>query len=141
MPLTPAQSSAAAFLGRGWAFPVQIGPAGEPGLVSDEEDIRQSILIILATNPGERVMRPEFGAGLNSFVFEPVNIGTMTRVQNRVRDALVDWEARIDVLDVRVAADGTERNRLNIDLDYRVRATNALHNLVYPFYLEEGSPQ
>jgi phage baseplate assembly protein W len=73
-------------------------------------------------------------------VFEPVNPTTMTRVQTRVHDALVDWEPRIDVLDVTV--DTTDaRNRLDIKVDYRVRATNSLHNLVYPFYLEEGAPQ
>jgi phage baseplate assembly protein W len=140
MALTPAQADAASFLGRGWAFPFSLGPTGSPELVSDEEDIRESIWIILGTNPGERVMRPDFGAGLNAFVFEPVNIRTMTLVQNRVREALIDYEARIDVLDVRVTAAGAQQERLDIELDYRVRATNALHNLVYPFYLDEGTP-
>jgi len=139
MALTPAQADAAAFLGKGWAFPFRVGPVGAPALISDEEDIHESILIILGTNPGERVMRPDFGAGLTAFVFEPLSTATLTRVRTRVRDALIDWEARIDVLDVRVTASGVERERLDIELDYRVRATNALHNLVYPFYLDEGT--
>jgi len=141
MALTPAQRDAASFLGRGWGFPFRVGPVGAPELVSDEEDIHQSILIILGTDPGERVMRPDFGAGLTSFVFEPLSTATMTRVGTRVREALIDWEARIDVIDVTVTANGVERERLDIALTYRVRASNALHNLVYPFYLDEGTPQ
>lgn len=128
-----------AFLGSGWAFPVRVQADGAPAMVSHEADIQQAIEIILGTEPGERVMRPDFGAGLGSFVFEPVNPTTMTRVRNRVRDALVDWEARIDVVDVAVTTDPAQRNRLLIDVHYRVRATNALHNLVYPFYLDEGT--
>lgn len=128
-----------AFLGVGWSFPLGVRADGTPAMVAHEEDIRQSILIILGTEPGERVMRPDFGAGLRAFVFEPVNPGTMTRLGNRVRDALVDFEARIDVLDVAVTTDSDRRDRLVIDMSYRVRTTNSLHNLVYPFYLDEGA--
>jgi phage baseplate assembly protein W len=128
-----------AFLGVGWSFPMAVRADGKPAMVAHEEDIRQSILIILGTEPGERVMRPDFGAGLRAFVFEPVNPGTMTRLGNRVRDALVDFEARIDVLDVSVTTDPELRDRLLIDVSYRVRRTNSLHNLVYPFYLDEGA--
>jgi phage baseplate assembly protein W len=128
-----------AFLGVGWSFPLTVRADGTPAMVAHEEDVRQSILIILGTEPGERVMRPDFGAGLRSFVFEPVNPGTMTRLGNRVRDALVDFEARIDVLDVSVTTDPELRNLLLIDVSYRVRTTNSLHNLVYPFYLDEGA--
>jgi phage baseplate assembly protein W len=129
------------FLGSGWNFPIAVRPDGSMAMAAYDEDVRQAILIILGTNPGERVMRPDFGAGLDSFVFEPVNPTTMTRVRTRVHDALVDWEARIDVLDVTVTTDPDQRNRLDIDVHYRVRTTNALHNLVYPFYLDEGTPQ
>jgi phage baseplate assembly protein W len=107
-------------------------------MVAYEEDIHQAIQIILGTNPGERVMRPDFGAGLNTFVFEPVNTTTIALVRDRVRGALIDWEPRIDVLEVLVTV-GEERNRFDIDVRYRVRATNALKNLVYPFYLQEGT--
>jgi phage baseplate assembly protein W len=103
--------------------------------------VRQAIRVILGTNPGERVMRPDFGAGLRTFVFEPVNPTTMARIQTRVEEALIDWEPRIDVAAVRVTTDVEQRNRLLIEIDYRVRATNAVRNLVYPFYLQEGTPQ
>jgi phage baseplate assembly protein W len=128
----------AAFLGVGWAFPPQVEGDGGLAEVAHEEDIRQAIRIILGTNPGERVMRPDFGAGLNTFIFEPLNTATMALVKTRVEESLVDWEPRIDVLEVRVDADRTEAGKLEIDIHYRVRSSNSLHNLVYPFYLEEG---
>jgi phage baseplate assembly protein W len=127
-----------AYLGTGWSFPLALQPDGRPRQVDHDAAVAQSIRIILGTNPGERVMRPGFGAGLNSFVFEPVNPTTLTRIRNQVRTALVDWEARIDVLDVKVTPD-PDQGLLTIDVEYRVRATNSLHNLVYPFYLDEGT--
>jgi phage baseplate assembly protein W len=129
-----------AFLGAGWAFPVQLEPDGEIAEAVYETDIRQAIRIILGTNPGERVMRPDFGAGLNAFVFEPVSPTTMSQLANAVESALVNWEPRIDVEGVQVTQDRAELGRLLIDITYRVRATNSVTNLVYPFYLEEGTP-
>jgi phage baseplate assembly protein W len=127
-----------AFLGVGWNFPPQLEPDGTLSLVVFDEDIRQAIRIILGTSPGERVMQPDFGAGLDDFVFEPINTTTFERVRTRVQEALIDWEPRIDVLDVIVTFNNQERGALLIDLHYRVRATNTVQNFVYPFYLEEG---
>lgn len=135
----PEPDPSRAFLGVGLAYPARLTAGGTLDLAAYEEDIRQAIHIILGTNPGERVMRPDFGAGLNAFVFEPINTTTLTLVQNRVREALVDWEPRIDVLEVKVTADRVTLGKLMIDIQYRVRATNAHHNLVYPFYLQEGT--
>jgi uncharacterized protein len=132
---------AKSFLGCGWAFPPAVAPNGSIADAVYEEDIHQAIWIILGTNPGERLMRPDFGSGLNTFIFEPVNTTTMEKVKTRVEDSLVAWEPRIDVKKVTVMTDGTERNRLLIDVQYRVRATNTVRNLVYPFYLQEGSPR
>jgi phage baseplate assembly protein W len=126
-----------AFLGKGWAFPVAID-AGQTATAAYEEDVRQAIVIIIGTDPGERVMRPDFGAGLSAFVFEPMTPATLESLRLRVQEALVDWEPRIDVEKVTVTAVPDEGKAL-IDVRYRVRATNAHHNLVYPFYLEEGS--
>ena len=131
---------AKAFLGVGWAFPPQLSADGSIAEAVYEEDIRQAILIILETNPGERVMRPDFGAGLNQFVFEPVNTTTMTRVRTRVQEALVTWEPRIDMEQVDVTADSAERFKLLISMTYQVRGTNSLSNLVYPFYLNWAAP-
>jgi phage baseplate assembly protein W len=130
-----------AFLGIGWAFAVCLDKDAAISTVAYEEDIQQAIRIILGTNHGERVMRPEFGAGLNTFVFEPVSPTTMQLVKQRVEEALIDWEPRIDVLQVKVGSDTSEYNKLLIDVEYHVRATNTLANLVYPFYLQEGAPK
>lgn len=129
-----------AFLGVGWAFPPHLEPDGTVAEVAYDEDVAQAIRIILATNPGERVMRPDFGAGLKAFLFEPVDAGTAALVRTRVVEALTDFEPRIDLGTVRVDADPGERNVLRIEVGYRVRATNTQANLVFPFYLEEGTP-
>ena len=127
-----------AFLGAGWSFPLRVEPGGALSLAAYEQDIQQAIRIILGTNPGERVMRPDFGAGLRAFVFEPVSPSTMHRLETRVREALTDWEPRIDVTEVRATADPPVRNKVLINIQYRVRASNSHANLVYPFYLQEG---
>jgi phage baseplate assembly protein W len=128
-----------AFLGVGWAFPLAVAADGTTATAAYEEDVRQSILIILGTNYGERIMRPKFGAGLRDFVFAPLSAATLARVGQRVTDAMTDFEPRIDVVAVDVTADRTTPGQLLIDLTYRVRATNTRTNLVYPFYLQEGS--
>jgi phage baseplate assembly protein W len=125
------------FLGTGWAFPIAVAPGGAISLSADEEDIRQAISIILGTTPGERVMRPDFGAGLQALVFEPINQTTMALAKHHVEQALVRWEPRIDSVTVSVDAE-PRLGRLLIDIRYRVRATNVFYNLVYPFYLLEG---
>jgi hypothetical protein len=126
------------FLGVGWAFPVALDGRGSVSLAVHEEDIRQSIRIILGTNMGERLMRPDFGSGIRAFVFESISTTTLTLLRTRVEDALITWEPRINVERVEVALPGRLRNQVNISIDYRVRATNTFYNLVYPFYLEEG---
>jgi phage baseplate assembly protein W len=126
-----------AFLGIGWAYPVTTAPAGGIAMSAYERDIQQAIWIILGTARGERVMRPDFGSGLSTLVFEPINTTTMALVQHHVQEALVAWEPRIDQITVTVTADPT-RGRLLIDVRYRVRTSNTFYNLVYPFYLMEA---
>ncbi len=128
------------FLGRGWAFPVAPDARGEVALVEYERDVRDAVRIILGTAQGERVMRPDFGAGLETLVFEPMNTTTIALVRHRVEQALITWEPRIDSITVEVRAEPT-RGRLDIEVRYRVRAANTFYNLVYPFYLLEGEPR
>jgi uncharacterized protein len=125
------------FLGRGWTFPVEANLSGKISLSEYEEDVRESIRIILLTSKGERVMRPDFGSGLHEFVFATMSATTIGALQAAVRDALVKWEPRIQVLAVDVAAEAGELGKLLINIDYRVRATNTRFNLVFPFYLRE----
>ena len=122
-------------VGTGWQFPPRLGRHGGMGLVSGETEIEQSILIILRTAPGQRVMRPEFGCELHSLVFMPNNAATASRVKRLVRLALGRWEPRINVLDVQVNADPDNRARLLVEIQYRIKATHDRRSLVYPFYL------
>ena len=126
------------FLGRGWAFPIVAGRSGQIAYVEGEDAVEEAIEIILGTSPGERVMRPEFGCGIWELVMEANTAQLHGRVQARVREALVRWEPRIDLLDVRVEAPEEQKNLLLIRIDYRIRSNNAFYNLVYPFFLQEG---
>jgi hypothetical protein len=125
-------------LGRGWASPARVEAAGEAGLEAGAEKVRQSVRLILATRRGERVMRPDFGAGLEDFLFEPITTTTTALLQHRVETALVQWEPRIDVTEVRVHVADRRLGRLDITIGYRIRSTNTFYNLVYPFFLHEG---
>lgn len=124
------------FLGSGWAFPVILDEDHGVRMTADgQEAIRQSIWMILSTAPGERVMRPDFGCGIHDFVFDVHDAGTAGRICRRVREALANWEPRIDVLDVAAVPDTAAPNRLLIEINYQVRGSNSRFNLVYPFYL------
>jgi phage baseplate assembly protein W len=125
------------FLGSGWAFPVRLDERGQVAAVALEDAVRQAIWLVLSTAPGERAMRPTFGAGLADLVFAPNSPATQGLVSSAVRDALVEWEPRIDVLDVAATPDPEQPARLLIEVDYAVRATNSRFNLVYPFYLQQ----
>jgi phage baseplate assembly protein W len=130
------------FLGVGWRFPVKPIAAGERvGMIDRaayEDSVRQSIWIILGTAKGERVMRPDFGCGIYDLVFEINSPTTAARVSHAVREALLFFEPRIDVIDVEVRPDGDGTVML-ISIDYEIRATDNVFNLVYPFYLERSS--
>ena len=129
------------FLGVGWQYPVQLEASGEIALSRFEEDVRQAIMIILETAPGERVMRPEFGCGIHQYVFAPNNTRTASLVRFQVEEALNRWEPRIVLESVTVARDPAAPATLLIDIDYKVRATDSRFNLVYPFYLTRGTTE
>jgi phage baseplate assembly protein W len=124
-------------LGRSWALPFRLA-AGQFALLEGPEVVQQSIWTILATAPGERVTRPDFGCGVHDLVFSPADATTAARVAEQVRGALAMWEPRIDVLDVHVETRATE-SRLLIRIEYSLRAAPGPRSLVFPFYLE-GTP-
>ena len=125
----------AEILGTGLAVPLGVDRRGGLALAHDARDVEQAILIILSTAPGERPMRPEFGCGVHDYVFDIIDPGTLGHIKREIRGALERWEPRIDVLgidfDLESAADGG----LTITITYRLRATNDVRNLVYPFYV------
>ena len=134
-----APSDTRQYLGVGWKFPLQVTASGGLARARYEHRVEESIYLILATAPGERVMLPEFGCGIHDLVFAPNTPGTIGLVAQQVRTALVAWEPRIDVLEIVVESPQGEPNLLLIKVGYRIRANNALASLVYPFYLREGA--
>lgn len=127
------------FLGVGWKFPVQTNKNQNIAMSKYEEDIQESMRIILGTARGERVMRPDFGCGINEFVFESINAATLRGIKSSVWEALTLWEPRIVLTDVIISTEEIDLGKLTISIDYKVISTNNQFNLVYPFYLKEGS--
>lgn len=124
------------FLGVGWTSPVELNAKGQIKVAKYEEAVRQSIGMILSTAKGERVMRPNFGCDIQEKVFFPNSSGTIGQIISDVRDALIEWEPRIDVLDVDAIPDPQQPNVILIQVNYQIRTTNNIFNLVYPFYLQ-----
>lgn len=123
------------FLGKGWKFPVSIKNEKIASAEGDDS-IKESIMIIIGTAKGERVMRPDFGCGIQELVFAPNNTSTATLISVYIKEALLKWESRIEVLNVSAVPDKEKGNRININIEYRIRTTNTRRNIVYPFYLE-----
>ena len=128
-----------AFLGIGWKFPIQVTPAGGIALSSAEQRIEESILLILSTARKERLMLADFGCGIHDLVFSPNDASTISKIVDQVRKALTSYEPRIDVLSVKAQTSDVQPNVLLIRVDYRIRDTNSMKNLVYPFYITEGA--
>ncbi|MET0395050.1 MAG: GPW/gp25 family protein [Chitinophagaceae bacterium] len=130
------------FLGTGWSFP----PAFTKNpcqvlMVSDEEDIRQSLQILLSTRHGERIMQPEYGCNLDVLLFEPVTTSLITFVKDLIEKAVLYHEPRIDLKRTDIRTDQIMEGLLLIELEYVIRSTNSRYNLVYPFYLNEAEQQ
>lgn len=127
------------FLGKGWKFPVRINGRGGLSYVEGEDSIAEAIWIILSTPPRTRIMEPEFGCGIHGYVFAPNNSNTRALIIHEVSRSLMRWEPRIDVLSVGADSEPELPNTLYIRVDYRIRANNTTHNLVYPFYINDRS--
>jgi hypothetical protein len=135
---TPRNESRA-FLGTGFKLPLQVTPHGKLALSHAESRIEESIYFILGTRLGERLMQPDFGCGIHDLLFAPNNPTTHALAVEHVRRALVAHEPRIDVLHVIPETTDAEPSLLLIRIDYRIRANNAMGNLVYPFYITEAA--
>ncbi|HKJ02214.1 MAG TPA: GPW/gp25 family protein [Longimicrobiales bacterium] len=129
-----------AFLGRGWSFPPDFSRAGKRvHMVSEEEEIRQALTILFGTAPGERVMHPTFGCGLKALVFEGMTPGTVAEIKTMIERAVLFHEPRILLHAVEVAVLDEFGGELAITLEYTIRSTNTRTNMVYPFYVLEGT--
>lgn len=128
------------FLGTGWSFPPRFEKrANKVALVSDEEDIKESLMILLSTRPGERVMNPLYGCNLDDLLFAPLNLTLKTYVADLIETAILYFEPRIDLDKVQISENNDLEGELLIELDYRIRSTNTRRNLVYPFYRGEAT--
>lgn len=128
------------FLGRGWSFPPTFTKSrAEVEMVTEEQDIQESIEIILSTRLGERIMRPEFGCNLEELLFSPIDLSLTTYIKDLIETAMLYFEPRIDVNRVEINSSDDIEGVVIIELDYTIRTTNSRRNLVYPFYRGEGT--
>ncbi len=127
------------FLGRGWSFP-PVFTRGDHGvqMVDEEEDIKQSLIILLSTIKGERVMQPDYGANMEDLLFEPLTVSFAQRMSGQIERAILFFEPRIKTDDISYNQDN-ENGLVEIRIDYTIVATNNRRNIVYPYYLNEGT--
>ncbi len=129
-----------AFLGRGWSFPPTFEKSRkEVNMVSEEQDIHESIEIILSTKLGERIMKPKFGCNLDDLLFSSIDLSLITYISGLVETSILLYEPRIDLNRVNIDTSNELEGYVNIEIDYTIRTTNSRRNLVYPFYRGEGT--
>lgn len=137
--LIKTKDNSKAFLGRGWKFPVNFKKSHKGAVLSQyEQDIRESLNILLSTSRGERVMRPDYGTNVRDLLFEPLDVSTGTLVGEEIKKAILLHEPRVFVDSVVVVQEELN-GYLEVKVDYTIIATNTRSNLVYPFYLNEGT--
>lgn len=133
------RDTARGFLGVGWKFPVEVDPVtGRVRSTSSEENIQESVRLILLTGKGERMMHPDFGCDLQKYLFGVVTYTACTQMAQEARQALIRWEPRITDIETRAEPDPQDSARILLHVSYVVRATNNPYNLVYPYYINEG---
>jgi phage baseplate assembly protein W len=126
------------FIGKGWSFPIIPGPTGALAWSDGDDNVEQSLRLVLMTRVGERVMRGTFGSRLGEMVFKPGSEQNLNALELEVSSVILDFEPRVEVLDVVAEADAIDATRITITLSYRVRRTNTRESLVFPFYLVRG---
>lgn len=128
------------FLGTGWGFPPEFHPRSTGArMISDEEDIREALWILLSTKPGERIMHPSYGCGLHQKVFEVITESAVAEIRDVVDRAILFFEPRVELISVDVDSSEARQGLLRIMLDYTIRTINTRSNMVYPFYIIEGT--
>lgn len=125
------------FLGTGWSFPPTFSRATRSVImVSDDQDIRESLWILFSTSLGERIMLPQYGSQLWRMVFRSITTTLATQIKEVIAQAILFWEPRITVNDIQVESHDSIHGLLEITVDYTIRKTNVRSNLVYPFYTQ-----
>lgn len=126
------------FIGKGWRFPILPGPTGALAWSEADDNIEQSLKLLLLTRVGERVMRAGFGSRLGEMVFRPGSDQNLRAIEREVSSVILASEPRVDVLEVSAEADTVDATQVTVSLSYRVRRTNTRESLVFPFYLVRG---
>lgn len=127
------------FLGIGWKYPPSFSMHSQGvEMVKDEVNVHNSLEVLLATLPGERIMQPQYGCSLEDFLFEPITTSIITRMTDRIEQAIISFEPRVRVLNVSIVDFVAEAGKIDIHVHYEIKSTNSRYNLVYPFYVEEG---
>jgi phage baseplate assembly protein W len=126
------------FIGKGWRFPIKVNAKGGLSWSEGLDRIQDAIWLIIKTGLGERVMRPQFGAGVDDYVFQPNSPTIRAALAAAIQSALLQWEPRIDLEAVRVDPVPGEPSQVLASIEYTIRSTNEMFNVVYPLYLEEG---
>jgi uncharacterized protein len=126
-------------IGQGWRFPPKVNAKGGLDWSNGPDRIQDAIWIILSTSPGERLMRPDFGAGIKDYVFEANSEMMRTRLEQVISQALVRWEPRIELVSVSAQESPDQESLVLISINYQIRGTNEIYNMVYPFFLQEGT--
>lgn len=128
------------FLGTGWSFPPEFNETeGKLVMTSDVEDINNSLMILLSTRPGERVMFPNYGCDLQEMLFKPLDLTLITQMKGIVERAILYHEPRINILSIEINAQDEIEGEILIEINYEVRNTNTRSNMVFPFYKEEAT--
>lgn len=127
------------YLGTGWSFPVSFSKGKGVAMVSADEDIRQSLRILLSTIPGERIFRNDYGCSICEWVFSKMNLSEKTRIVNIIEMAILEGEPRVKAESVDIEIKDEREGILWINIEYTVGQTNSRGNMVYPFYIREGT--
>ncbi|WP_340198808.1 GPW/gp25 family protein [Ascidiimonas sp. W6] len=129
------------FLGQGWSFPPTFEKSFNSGvvMVSDEKDIMESLEILMTTNPGERVMLPEYGCGIQSFLFDSISNTKIHFLKELIRTAILNYEPRIELHEIHIDISEYLEGIVKIGLDYSIEVSNTRFNLVFPYYKVEGT--
>lgn len=127
------------FLGTGWKFPIEFSKAGASNIMlSDEDDIQNSLQVLLTTRVGERIMQPAYGCNMDVLLFEAINESLITYIKDLVFTAIYYFEPRISPDNVSIESTA-EEGKILVNVSYTIRSTNSRQNLVFPFYLDEGN--
>jgi phage baseplate assembly protein W len=126
-------------IGQGWSFPIKINAKGGLDWSTGPDRIQAAIWIILSTSLGERLMLPNFGAGIKDYVFESNSALIRAQLESAISKALMQWEPRIQVASVQATPSPDQDSLVLVNISYQIRDTNELYNMVYPFFLQEGS--